>query len=76
MSKRSTTEVEAHVQAALEDAECDLLLRIRAHLAEYLVQRPDTIRIDTTNLGEEASSMPPECTRPALMTQLRLSRPW
>jgi hypothetical protein len=54
-SKCPTTEVDAHVQAALEDAESDLLLRIRAHLAEYLTQRPDTIRIDTTNMGEEAS---------------------
>jgi AAA domain-containing protein len=53
--KRTTTEVEAHVQAALEDTESDLLLRIRAHLAEYLAQRPDAIRIDTTNLGVEAS---------------------
>ena len=54
-SKRTSTEVEAHVQAALEDAQSDLLLRVRAHLAEYLAQRPDAIRIDTTKLGEEAS---------------------
>jgi len=54
-SMRPTTEVEAHVQAALVDPDSDLILRIRGHLHEYVAARPDTIRIDTTNLGEDAS---------------------
>ncbi len=54
-SKRPTTEVEARVQAALEDPESDLVHRIRRHLNDYLAKRPHTIRIDTTGLGEDAS---------------------
>jgi len=53
--KRPATEVEARVQAALEDPEPELVHKIRRHLDEYLAQRPDAIRIDTTGLGEEAS---------------------
>jgi hypothetical protein len=53
--KRPTTEVEERVQMALEDPESDLVDRIRGHLDEYLAQRPQTIRLDTTGLGEEAS---------------------
>lgn len=53
--KRPTTEVEARVQAALEDPESDLVHRIRRHLNDYLAKRPHTIRIDTTGLGEDAS---------------------
>lgn len=52
-NKRPSTEVEAHVQAVLTDPDSDLILRIRAHLHEYLRTRPDTIQIDTTNLTEE-----------------------
>jgi predicted kinase len=54
-SKRPATEVEASVQAALEDPASDLVRRIRVHLERYLAARPDAIRIDTTGLGEDAS---------------------
>ncbi len=54
-AKRATTEVERRVQTALEHPESDLVDRIRRHLDEYLVRRPDTIRLDTSGLGEDAS---------------------
>ncbi len=54
-SKQPTSEVEEHVQTRLEDPEGDLVIRIRQHLAEYLAERPGTIRLDTTGLGEDAS---------------------
>ena len=54
-SKHPATEVEAYVQAVLANPESDLIPRIRGHLNEYLTTRPDTIRIDTTDLDEEAS---------------------
>ena len=54
-SKRPTNEVEARIQAMLEDPDTDLVDRIRAHLEEYLAGRPDTILLDTTGLGEDAS---------------------
>ena len=53
--KRPSTEVEARVQAVLADPESDLVHRIRGHLNDYLDRRPHTIRIDTTDLGEDAS---------------------
>ncbi len=53
--KRPTTEVERRVQTALERPGSDLVDRIRRHLDAYLLQRPDTIRLDTTGLGEDAS---------------------
>ena len=53
--KRLTSEVEAHVQSALEDHEADLVQRIRGHLGEYLAERPPAIQIDTTGLGEDAT---------------------
>ncbi|WP_243058053.1 ATP-binding protein [Nocardioides sp. SR21] len=53
--KVPVTEVEAHVQAALEDANAGLVHKIRDHLAEYLAHRPRSIRIDTTGLGEDES---------------------
>lgn len=53
--KEPINEVERRVQSRLEDPEMDLVDRIRQHLAEYLADRPDTIRIDTTGLGEDAS---------------------
>lgn len=53
--KRPATEVEARVQAALENPDSDLVDRIRRHLNEYLAKRPQTIQLDTTGLGEDAS---------------------
>jgi AAA domain len=53
--KQPGNEVEARIQTWLEDPDSDLVDRIRRHLDEYLVKRPDTIRIDTTGLGEDAS---------------------
>ena len=64
--KRPTTEIEEHVQAALVDPDSDLPLRIRGHLHEYVTKRPDTIQIDTTNLGEDA---PYACLLNALDTE-------
>ena len=46
---------EAGVQTALEDPESDLVDRIRRHLHEYLARRPQTIRLDTTWVGVEAT---------------------
>lgn len=51
--KRPTTEVESRVQAALVDPGSDLVDRIRGHLADYLAQRPGTVRLDTTGLDED-----------------------
>ena len=53
--KQPTNDVEAHIQTRLEDPDSDLISRIRQHLAEYLADRPHTIRIDTTGLGEDAA---------------------
>ena len=54
-SKRPLTEVEASVQAMLEDHETDLVSAIRGHLNEYLDGRPQTLRLDTTELDEDES---------------------
>lgn len=53
--KAPGNDIEARVQALLEDPAGDLVDRIRGHLAEYLADRPQTIRLDTTGLGEDAS---------------------
>ncbi|GAA1261892.1 AAA family ATPase [Oryzihumus leptocrescens] len=53
--KRPATEVEARVQAALVDPGSDLVDKIRGHLNEYLARRPDAIRLDTSELGEDAT---------------------
>ena len=53
--KQPTNEVEARIQTRLEDPNSDLVGRIRQHLAAYLVDRPNTIRIDTTGLGADES---------------------
>ncbi len=53
--KQPTNDVEARIQTTLEDPDSDLVSRIRQHLAEYLADRPETIRIDTTGLGVDAS---------------------
>lgn len=53
--KRPDSEVERQIQGALEDPSSDLVSRIRAHLEEYLAKRPQTIRIDTTGIGEDAT---------------------
>ncbi len=49
--KQPAHEVEARIQADLTDPESDLLARIRGHLAEYLADRPQTIRLDISGLG-------------------------
>lgn len=46
--KESASDVEARIQLGLETT--DLIVRIRAHLTEYLHGRPDTIQLDTTGL--------------------------
>jgi hypothetical protein len=53
--KRPTSEVEAHLQTALEDPQLDRVDRIRRDLNEYLAERPRILRLDTTGLEEEAS---------------------
>jgi hypothetical protein len=53
--KQPSTAVEARIQSLLEDPASDLVDRIRQHLSEYLADRPQTIRLDTTGLDEEAS---------------------
>jgi AAA domain len=53
--KQPTDEIEAQIQTWLEDPDGDLIGRIRHHLNEYLAERPHTIRLDTTGLGEDAS---------------------
>jgi hypothetical protein len=53
--KRPSNEVEARIQTALEDPGADLVDRIRRHLDEYLAERPEAIRVDTTGLDEDAS---------------------
>lgn len=53
--KQPISEVEAQIQLDLEDADGDLVGRIRQHLAEYLADRPNTIRLDTTGLDEDAT---------------------
>lgn len=53
--KQPTNEIEARIQTWLEDPDSDLVDRIRQHLHEYLAERPLTIRLDTTGLGEDAS---------------------
>ena len=52
-TKRPTNEVEARIQAILEDPDSDLVARVRRHLAEYLANRPHAVRIDTTGLSED-----------------------
>lgn len=53
--KQATNEVEVRIQTWLEDPDSDLVDRIRQHLDEYLAERPHTIRLDTSGLGEDAS---------------------
>jgi hypothetical protein len=53
--KQPTNEVEALIQAKLEDRDSNLVDRIGRHLDEYLAERPQTIRLDTTGLSEDAS---------------------
>ncbi|ANN19423.1 hypothetical protein SD37_29925 [Amycolatopsis orientalis] len=53
--KRPANDVEAQLQAMLEDSESDLVARIRGHLDEYLARRPHAIRLDTTGVGEDES---------------------
>jgi len=54
-AKRPLNEVEAQIHRALEDPAAGLVDKIRGHLDAYLASRPDTIRLDTTGLGEEES---------------------
>ncbi|UPK74538.1 ATP-binding protein [Nocardioidaceae bacterium SCSIO 66511] len=52
-NKQPANEVEGLIQSFLDDG--DLVGRIREHLAEYLAGRPETIRIETTGLDEDAT---------------------
>lgn len=54
-SKQPLNEVEARIQTSLQDPSGDLVLRIREQLTEYLAYRPDTLRLETTSLGEDAT---------------------
>lgn len=49
--KEPLSDVEAAIQSSLDTG--DLPQRIRSHLAEYLEQRPGTIRLDTTGQSVE-----------------------
>ena len=51
--KLPTTDVETHIQALLTDPDGDLVDRTRNHLAEYLADRPEAVRLDTTDLDED-----------------------
>lgn len=53
--KEATNQIEAQIQTWLEDPDSDLADRIRRHFAAYLADRPDAIRIDTTDLDEDAT---------------------
>jgi len=53
--KQPTNEIDVRIETWLEDPDSDLVDRIRQHLDEYLAERPHTIRLDTTGLGEDAS---------------------
>jgi AAA domain len=53
--KQPANEIEAQIQTWLEDPDSDLIGRIRHHLNEYLAERPQAVRLDTTGLGEDAS---------------------
>lgn len=53
--KQPLSEVEARIQSSLEEPSSDLVLRIREQLREYLADRPDTLRLETTSLGEDAT---------------------
>ena len=53
--KHLATEVESRVKAALEDPSLDLVVRIRGQLEQYLDARPQTVRLDTTGLDEDAT---------------------
>jgi hypothetical protein len=53
--KQPTNEIETQIQTWLEDPDSDLIDRIRHHLNEYLAERPQAIRLDTTGLGEDVS---------------------
>lgn len=53
--KQPENEVEAQIQSSLEDNDGDVVNRIRQHLAEYLADRPDAVRLDTTGLDEDAT---------------------
>jgi predicted kinase len=53
--KQPTNDVEERIQTWLTDPDSDVVDRIRGHLAEYLADRPRTIRLDTTGIGEEES---------------------
>jgi len=54
-SNQPGNDVEALSQGFLEDPESNLVSRIRQHLAEYLVGRPETIQLDTTGVGRDAT---------------------
>ena len=54
-AKQPANEVEARIQAALEDPNSDLVEKIRQHLTEWLARRPLAIRIDTTGIDEGAA---------------------
>ena len=53
--KQPTNEIEARIQTWLEDPDSDLADRVREHFDAYLADRPDSIRIDTTGIDEEAT---------------------
>ena len=54
-SRVPATDVETHLQGSLADPGSDLVDRIRRHLDAYVAARPDTVRIDTTGLDEDAT---------------------
>ena len=53
--KQPATEVEARIQAMLEEPGSRLVDRIAGHLDHYLAARPAAIGLDTTGLDEDAA---------------------
>lgn len=49
--KQPVNEIEATIQRLVEDPQSDLLERIDEHLAQYLDERPDAVRLDTSHLS-------------------------
>jgi hypothetical protein len=51
--KRPSNEIEARIQAVLEDPNTGLVGRIRLHLDQHLTSRAQAVRLDTTGLDED-----------------------
>ncbi|UYM05105.1 AAA family ATPase [Solicola gregarius] len=54
-AKCPANDVETQIQSILESDDGDLVGRIRRHLSEYLADRADAVRLDTTGLDQGAT---------------------